>query len=497
MQARFDSILSGLLERVPDSAGKPVLLAVSGGIDSMCMAELFSKSLVFQGFAVAHCNFHLRGEESDSDEELVRGWAESRGARLFHKDFDTKAYSEEKGISIEMAARELRYRWFAELAVDNGFCCVAVAHNANDNAETLILNLLRGTGIRGIAGMDEVGTVPCQGVQVPLIRPLLHFTRHQIEGFVFSHRIAYHDDRTNAETEYRRNKIRHLVFPVFGAINPSFVKTLGREMGYFSQVCDVADDYWQEHKDSILSHETSAVDGCRIDLKALMSVRHWKYMLYRALEPYGFGSSSLESLYHILTDSDTIGGKTFVSGGYELFTSTGRLEVRKRDVSLTDAAAVVPGRHIVADSLSAAEPLVIVRGPGDYFFNGTSFSVRICRRDDLDTLRQPEGIMILDADKAGFPLILRRWLPGDWFKPLGMKGRKKLSDFFTDLKYGKVEKDKAVVLVKPPAADESHGDMPEHHVAAVAGVRIDDSMKVTENTRNVMVVAKEHSDYGK
>lgn len=494
MQARFDSILSGLLEQIPDSAGKPVLLAVSGGIDSMCMAELFSRSLVFPGFAVAHCNFHLRGEESDSDEELVRGWAESHGAMLFHKDFDTQAYAVEKGISIEMAARDLRYRWFAETAVENGFSCVAVAHNANDNAETLVLNLLRGTGIRGIAGMDDVGVVPYPGLSVPLVRPLLHFTRHQIEGFVFSHGIDYHDDRTNAETEYRRNKIRHLVFPVFSAINPSFVKTLGREMGYFSQVCDVADDYWQEHKDSILSYGTRASDGCRIDLRALMSVRHWKYLLYRALEPYGFGSSSLESLYRILTESDTIGGKTFVSEEYELFTSTGRLEVRKRTGSQPDPAAAVPGLRIVPGALSETEPVVVIRGAGDYFFNGTSFSVRLCRRDELATLRQPEGIIVLDADKAGFPLILRRWLPGDWFKPLGLKGRKKLSDFFTDLKYGKIEKDKAAVLVKPPAADQDRGDVPEHHVAAVAGVRIDDSLKVTDGTRNVLVVGVKPED---
>lgn len=489
MQTRFDSILSGLLGKVPDSAGKPVLLAVSGGIDSMCMAELFCNSLTFRGFAVAHCNFRLRGEESDSDEELVRTWAESHGVRFFRKDFDTAAYAAEKGISIEMAARDLRYRWFAETAVANGFCCVAVAHNANDNAETLVLNLLRGTGIRGIAGMDEVGTVPCQAISVPLVRPLLHFTRHQIEGYVFARGIVYRDDSTNAETGYRRNKIRHLVFPVFAAINPSFVRTLGREMGYFAQVCDVADDFWQEHKSRIMSHEVSSADGCRIDLKVLMSVGHWQYLLYRALEPYGFGSSALESLYRILTESDTVGGKTVVSDGYELFTSTDRIEVRKRQSRSTAVSRAVPG-YPGHGSFPGPEPLVVVRGAGDYFFNGTSFSVRVCSRNELDTLRQPSGTIIFDADKAMFPLILRRWSPGDWFRPLGLKGRKKLSDFFTDLKYGRIEKEKAVVLIKPPAADEERGDVPEHHVTAVAGVRIDDSVRITDSTVNVVVVTR-------
>lgn len=166
MQERFDRILKGLL---PD--GEAVLLAVSGGVDSMCMAELFLNTTAKVRFALAHCNFHLRGEESDSDEALVRAWAESHGVIFIKKDFDTKEYAASNGVSIEMAARELRYTWFAEVCRERGFAALAVAHNANDNAETMILNMLRGTGVKGMTGMRGSSLLP--GSDARLIRPLL------------------------------------------------------------------------------------------------------------------------------------------------------------------------------------------------------------------------------------------------------------------------------------------------------------------------------------
>lgn len=494
MQSRFDSCLSRLLAGVPDAGKKPVLLAVSGGIDSMCMAELFRHALSYPDFAVAHCNFRLRGKESDSDEALVRSWAEKNGVPFHSRHFDTAAYAAAEGVSIEMAARELRYRWFSELAAEKGYCCVAVAHNANDNAETLFLNLLRGTGIKGMTGMEESGFIPFTGnglPPVPLIRPLLHFTRRQIEGYVMSRGICYHEDSTNAGTEYKRNKIRNQVFPVFSAINPSFVKTVGHAMEYLSEVCDVADDYYEEHRGEVIYAEDA--DGCRMDIRKLRSLKHWRYMLYRLLEPYGFNSQTVRSLSRVLAESDTVGGKRFFSDGYELFTSSDRIAVRKAVLSPVRqfTPQQVPVRPFPGTiSLSGAEPVMIVRGKGNYFFNGISFSVDVRSRSDFKTLRQPQGVLILDKDKADFPLMLRRWLPGDWIVPFGMRGRKKISDLFTDLRYGQIEKEQAVMLVKPPPASSSvAGDEPEHHVIAVAGVRIDDSVKVTGRTENVIVLS--------
>ena len=323
MQRRFDRILPELMKNNPG----PVLLAVSGGIDSMCMADLFLHSSCSPDFALAHCNFHLRGAESDSDEALVAEWAEKHGVRLYKKDFDTVAYASEHGLSIEMAARELRYRWFGELASVNGYSAVAVAHNANDNAETLILNMLRGTGIKGVTGMGELSANPyCQGI---IIRPLLHFTRKQIEGHVLAHGLEYHEDSTNADMEYRRNRIRNQIFPLFSGINPSFVKTLNREMDYFSQAADIADEYFREHSSCMIVCSENGGVVCRVDVAALKSERHWKYILYRILEQYGFNSASVHSVCVLLEEAGTIGGKVFRSDGHELMTSSRELVIRK------------------------------------------------------------------------------------------------------------------------------------------------------------------------
>ena len=217
------------------SADAPVLLlAVSGGVDSMCMADLFQSLEDRVPFAVAHCNFHLRGEESDGDEALVADWASEHSVPLHITSFDTEKYASDNGISIEMAARELRYGWFAQLCSQHGYKAVAVAHNANDNAETLLLNLLRGSGLKGVTGMSLTSPLPCApGSDALLLRPLLKCTRKQIEGYAFAHKVHYREDSTNAMSEYKRNRLRNDVFPIFESINPSFIRTLNREASYF------------------------------------------------------------------------------------------------------------------------------------------------------------------------------------------------------------------------------------------------------------------------
>ena len=237
---------------------KKTLLAVSGGIDSMCMAEIFVRRYPCECLAVAHCNFRLRGEESDGDEELVRLWAEEHGIRFHVRTFDTREYAADHGVSIEMAARELRYRWFAELCAAEGYDEVAVAHNANDNAETLMLNLLRGSGIKGLTGMSPVSDIPySEGASAKLIRPLLDMTRKQIEGFALANRIRYRNDSTNFSSEYKRNMLRNEVFPIFERINPSFIRTLNREMGYLSESEEIVSDYCQKEIAAISSDALS------------------------------------------------------------------------------------------------------------------------------------------------------------------------------------------------------------------------------------------------
>ena len=466
MQRRFaDTIeeMRGLINEWSGPSGfsgeseADVLLAVSGGIDSMCMAELFAAQDPNMSFAMAHCNFHLRGEESDGDEALVRSWAEAHGITLHVRDFDTETYARENGISIEMAARDLRYAWFAELCFEYGYKAVSVAHNANDNAETLILNMLRGAGLNGLSGMSKVSSVP--GVpSLLLLRPLLGCTRKQIEGYMFANKYTYRDDSTNALSDYKRNRIRNEAFPIFETVNPSFVRTLNREMGYFSEAGEIVEDWCRAAVPSVV-REDEQKEILHIDMEALMSSRHWRYLLYYILEPYGFNSTVLASLEDLLTSSRTISGKRFESVGYELVTGRNELLVRP-------------------SSVPAGQDIMPVRGAGSYNFNGRTFKVEVCERTPDMPLKQPAGVLLLDADKLRFPFVLRKWRSGDWLVPFGMRGKKKVSDLFADLKYDALQKESAVMIV-----DTCTDGMAEsQHMAAVAGIRIDDRYKVTADT---------------
>lgn len=339
IQKSFDRTIVGL---VPEK--ETALLAVSGGIDSICLASLFLNSSSGRRFAVAHCNFHLRGEDSDSDEALVAAWCGRNGVRYHKADFDTEQYASSHSVSIEMAARELRYDWFASLCKDNGYYGVAVAHNANDNAETLILNLLRGTGLRGITGMQVETVVPVTRNElsgVRLLRPMLSFSREQIEEYVAANSLEYHDDRTNAETVYKRNRIRHLVFPVFESLNPSFLTTFAREMNAFSEVQEIADDYFISVRDGVCE-PAGKDDLLRVNAVRLCHLKHYKYVLYRLLEAYGFRDRLLEPVARLLESGKTFSGKVFEAPGYELITAGECLIVRK-------AARVVPENPVISE----------------------------------------------------------------------------------------------------------------------------------------------------
>lgn len=444
-----------------------ILLAVSGGVDSMSMASLFAENFPHDSFAVAHCNFNLRGKESDADEALVRKWTSENKVAFHVVSFDTKPFAAENGVSIEMAARELRYRWFSRLCVENGYPAVAVAHNANDNAETLMLNLLRGSGINGLSGMSQVSDLPyavSEGQK--LVRPLLGFTRKQIEGYAFANRIGYREDHTNSESEYKRNRIRNEVFPVFEKINPSAVRTINREMGYYAEAAGIVEDYCRALVPSLMKKEE---DGrvC-ILLDRLMDQKYWKYLLYHMLEPYGFSSPVLASVEDLLSSDRTLSGKSFRSDTHVLLTERDRLIVMSGEIRPYSPELV----H---------ESFIPVRGAGKYCVNGVRFTVEIIDRTPDMVLKQPEGTVILDADKVSMPFVCRTWRNGDWMVPYGMKGKKKISDLFADLKYGHKEKSEAVMIV------DCSGEYAEkQRVAGVLGVRIDDRCKVGKDTVRII-----------
>ena len=583
IQKSFDRTIVGL---VPEK--ETALLAVSGGIDSICLASLFLNSSVGRRFAVAHCNFHLRGEDSDSDEALVAAWCGRNGVRYHKTDFDTEQYASSHSVSIEMAARELRYDWFASLCQDNGYYGVAVAHNANDNAETLILNLLRGTGLRGITGMQVETVVPVTRDElsgVRLLRPMLSFSRKQIEEYVAANSLEYHDDRTNAETVYKRNRIRHLVFPVFESLNPSFLTTFAREMNAFSEVQEVADDYFISVRESVCE-PAGKDDLLRVNAVRLCHLKHYKYVLYRLLEVYGFRDRLLEPVVRLLESGKTFSGKVFEAPGYELITAGECLIVRKTARVVSDSPVVseradvhgnranlqgdlrggvtvgtpvgvqvgkrgsvmvgkwggtqngaqvdkqggaqvdeqggTPGaarvdkqggesspvaleNHVLGECFGLAgrdsasitssfvgsglsysglagrgsarrsrgtltiggtvinenEACSVVRTTGEYVFDDFRVNVSVSEAGadpvaDAKSLAR-EGIAAFSSEALTLPFLLRGWQNGDWMRPVGLNGRKKLSDIFTGLKMSIEEKSRALVIVLPGSAGERAG----------------------------------------
>ena len=502
-----------------EGASVRFLLAVSGGMDSMCMLDLFSQVVPVEEFAVAHCNFSLRGAESDGDQELVESRARELGVQVFVKRFETEAFAREKGVSIEMAARDMRYGWFEQLCDEFGYDVVVVAHNANDNAETLMLNLLRGTGLNGLHGMAEMTILSsndgrfCDGEDMPppamgrkryskwscgplqraacgsrdagvfgitnrpfnrekvlLFRPLLEVTRKQIEGYVMARRVAYRDDSSNFESDYKRNRIRNEVFPVFEKVNPSFVKTLNREIGYFAEAGSIVEDWCRAQLHKVLLDSNQ--DCVTISLPALLAAEHSRYLLYYILQPYGFNSATLESLESLLESDRTISGKRFESPSHILY--TGRESLVVRPVSIND---------ISYRQRSDRDDMMTVRGEGVYNLNGVRWQVKVVEMTQDFSLKQPVGTVIMDADKMAFPFVCRAWRQGDWFVPFGLKGRKKVSDLFADLKFTQMDKAKALMIV------DCRGDLAENqHVAGVLGYRIDDRYKVDQTTKNIILM---------
>ena len=454
MRDRFHKCLEGLL---PEGGGA-VLLAVSGGVDSMVMADLFLKCLNKSSITLAHCNFHLRGKESDGDEAFVREWAGNHGLAYRKVDFDTVGYAKSHGLSVEMAARELRYGWFASLCGTEGYRAVAVAHNANDNAETLILNLLRGTGLKGLCGMRESSPLP--GSEALLVRPMLSFARAESLEYARSQGIHWREDSTNSDLAYKRNLIRNEVFPHFEKVNPAFLETLASDMRHFSQVQAIADDFVAANlpeavgfapypgKWSAVGTSPSAGVIC-VKVDDLSRLPHWEYLLFRLLEPYGFNESVIGDMVELIKSGKTFSGKEFRSATHVACTSRN---------SITLEALSGEGR-----TADLEDDSVEVTGAGEYVVGGVGFEVEVTEIEDF---KQLEGVTVVNLS---FPFTVRPWIAGDWMRPLGMKGRKKkLSDMFNDLKFGREQKDRALVI----AGEGSH-------VLALLGYRVDISVALT------------------
>ena len=435
--------------------GDKLILAISGGIDSMVLADMLLKAKV--EFVVAHCNFHLRGVESDGDEKFVRDYAERNGIQCFVKHFDTEKYAAEQGISIEMAARDLRYSWFEELRQQLNYDKIAVAHHADDQAETFFINLLRGAGLNGLKGMK-----PQNGV---IIRPLLWASREQIRKYAVENQIPWHEDHTNAESVYLRNKIRNQLLPTFDELQPEARQGLYKSLEHLSAENELYRALWKEKLAQIVELDG---DVQRLPFSKLVKAKvpepaipvatrrvegptYSFQLLFEWLRQYGFNTDQCHFIY------DAIG----TGVGNQYCSATHRLVIGRDELQLSEI------KEKKDDEIQIGIGEEEILSPFHLFFS------KLERTADFIIDKSPE-VAQLDYNKLSFPLTLRHWLYGDRFHPLGMKGSKLLSDFFVDQKFTEYQKQNVWLLVS------AGGD-----ILWVVGYRMDDRFKITDDTKTV------------
>lgn len=426
-------------------SGDRVLLAVSGGVDSMVMMALFARAGYDMG--VAHCNFQLRGRESLEDEIMVQKEAGRYGVPFYNRRFDTAGEMERTGESVQLAARRLRYAWFDELSREHGYTVIAVAHHADDSIETFFINLFRGTGLKGLTGISIVhGRV---------VRPLIFASRREILEYANANKIEFREDSSNRSTKYLRNKIRIGIVPRLREISPAFTSVMGHNIQRLTD----AQLFINHGIGKIRTRVEERRDGLvyiypdRIDPDYPRG-----FVIYELLTAYGFKGDVVDSLVVNLREGAS--GKRFYSRDH---------------VAYTDRGAIIVAPIEEEDTCSVA----VQKEMGKAYAGNSVYYFQIVDIDALETLEVPPYIALVDADKLSFPLELRRWREGDSFVPLGMSGRKKVSDYLIDAKVPLAEKKRQFVV--------TNGD----EIVWLADRRIDDHYKVTTKTENVLKIIKE------
>ena len=394
-----------LKEQFPNVFEGKILLAVSGGVDSVVLAHLCRE--VGLDFSLAHCNFHLRGEESQGDEAFVMELADALEAEVFIEGFETQAYAKEKKISIQMAARDLRYNWFRELQETLQFDYIFTAHHANDNLETVLINFIRGTGLEGLTGIPDVNEFT--------IRPLLPFTRKHIEDYAHLQKLKWREDSSNDSVKYFRNKVRLEVIPKLLELNPQLLESFSKTRNYLQQSSELIEDYISALFPKIAKQEEY---GYSFEIAKLQSIPNTKAVMYSLFRSFEF--TEWEDVYDLLESQP----------GKIVYSKTHRL-IRDRDKLLL--TLLLPTEDKVYEIKENEE--VVMLPMGTFHFEAV---------EDFEN-SDPRTIF-LDRDKIKYPLVVRKWQEGDYFHPFGMKGKKKLSKFFKDEKLSLPQKENCWLL---------------------------------------------------
>ena len=405
-----------------------VLVALSGGADSVALLRI----LLSLGYTCecAHCNFHLRGLESDRDESFVRQLCEEHSIPLHVTHFDTSAYAKEHHLSIEMAARELRYEWFEQIRKEIGASVIAVAHHRDDSVETFLLNLMRGAGINGLKG------IPVKNGYI--VRPLLSVSREGILDYLQSIKQDYVTDSTNLEDEYMRNKIRLNILPLMKEVNPSVMETIQETTFRLSEVANI----YQQDRMEAIAHKVTFLspEMFRISLTDILEDVAPISLLHEVLSPKGFNASQIRDIYRSLSSSQS--GKRFFTTEWEVLRDREYLWIQKKGSS-----QLIP--ELIIEEIERTPSFVIPRD---------------------------KHIACLDADKLNHPLTIRKWEKGDKFIPLGMNGKKKVSDYLTDKKFSLFQKENQYVVCSG------------EDIIWLVNERSDHRYRITDSTQRILLI---------
>jgi tRNA(Ile)-lysidine synthase len=418
-----------------------ILAAVSGGIDSIVLCELLHQ--LKYSFAIAHCNFGLRADDAEADQLFVKKLAKKYDVPFYTENFSTRAFAEQEHISTQMAARTLRYQWFEQVRQQEGYDYIATAHHSNDTTETILLHLTRGTGIAGLHG------IPSKNGHI--IRPMLSVSKDDIFEFVTDNKLIWREDVSNETTKYQRNKIRHDVIPALKEINPNLESTMLHTAERISHAEAIVEAYIEQIRQESIKE---AEDAVYISLVPMQNATGLPVVLHELLRPFNFSYSVILELVEALVG---ISGKQFDSPTHTLVKDRDQLVITSKNLTSFGSTLIQDGDTSVA-------------------INDLTFDIKYSDAADYKLNTKPH-VAALDADQLKFPLKIRAWQEGDWFVPLGMNGKKKISDFLIDKKVPANLKNQTLVLV----SDQS--------VVWIVGQRLDNRFKVTDKTEKVMEIS--------
>ena len=432
----FSKFQNHIVSRFPFLEDKKLFLAVSGGLDSMVLLHLLQQ-LPYE-IAVLHCNFQLRGLESFGDHDFIQNYCNQNNIPVFSTQFDTEAFAKDYKLSTQVAARQLRYSWFYELLEEKEFDFILTAHHADDNLETFIINLTRGTGLEGLTGIPEQND--------RIIRPLLPFSRTEILQYAEQNKIEWREDSSNASNKYLRNKIRHDLVPILKEINPNFLNAFQKTQSYLQEAQEMVEDA------SIMIYQQVAKeegDDIHFDLNQLRKLPNYKSYLYQWLNEFGF--VAWNDIYDLV---DGQSGKQVLAAEFRL--------LKNRDTLILSPVS----------EMSEKEEFEINENDQEVNF---PLNLKLCNVSHI-TIDSNKAIFV-DAEKIRFPLILRKWNEGDVFHPFGMDGKsKKVSKLFKDEKLSLIEKEKTWILAS------------QNQIVWVVGIRQDERFKIENTTNKILKI---------